>query len=73
MVDRGIKRHSEIWVENQYLVQKVDGFGWSSGVLAGQVYSAAVGERLQVLQGFLVRDETLVVIVRRSDEVKDDG
>ena len=73
MINGCIKGHPKIWVENKNLFQKVDGFGWCCGVLKVQVHSSVVGERLQVLQGFLVCDKTLVVIVGGPDEVEDDS
>ena len=73
MINGFIKGHSEIWVENKYLLQKLDGFLWCGGILEAQVYSCVVRERLQVLQGFLICDEALVVFVGGPDEVEDDG
>ena len=73
MINSIIQGHSEVRVEDKNLLQKVDCFLWCGWVLEVQVHSSVVWERLQVLQGFLICDEALVVFGGGPDEVEDDG
>lgn len=71
MLDRLIKSHPEMWVEDKQLVQEIDGLGRAPRILILKINARLWLERLEVLDCLLVGDEALLSVAWRSQQGKD--
>jgi len=72
MFETLLKRDAEVGVKHEHFVEEVDSFGGRPRILQPQICFLLRRVRIQILERFEISHETLVSIIGRANNLKDD-